>query len=235
MFKKPMGRQEELEITFNSHPHVPILVRTGTADPNPFRQVFLEQQYREIPQRASHANQILDLGANVGYSSIWLAMMYPQASIYAVEPLADNFARLQQQVRAAGLVDRIHPLEAAISLRDRREAFYQIGEGFHHTGGSLIADAQHQQVIGQVNCLSLPSILDCFGLSTVDVIKFDVEGIEGKLFTDPPRAVHDIVSACQVVAIEPHGPENSRIVHDFFSSRGWRSSTFSEIVTYYPG
>lgn len=235
MFKQPYGHREELEIRFNRYPYLPVLVRAGTADPNPFRQVFLEQQYREILELAPDAAVILDLGANVGYAAMWLAMMFPWAGIYAVEPLAENFARLQDQIEKAGLEDRVQTLEAAVSNVDGREIFYQVGKGFHHTGGSLIADAQHQQAVTRVQCLSLPSILDCFGLSAVDVLKLDVEGVEGKLFADPTDRFREIIMDCRMVAVEPHGRENFQIVDAFFSSLGWNSSTYSEIVSYFPG
>jgi len=234
MFKQADGSQEVIDLRLKSHPHIPLLVRTGTADPNPFRQVFLEQQYADLPLLAPQATTILDLGANVGYSAIWLAMMFPQATVYAVEPLPENYVRLEKQIQTAGMDAQIKTLEAAISAQDKSGAFFQFEEGFFHTSGSLIADARHHEMVSAVACLSLPSILDRFGLAGIDVLKVDVEGTEGELFADPPESFRKIMADCRVVAIEAHGAENARIVEAFFSSLGWQSKSRSEIVCYYP-
>lgn len=234
LFQEPLIGKETIEIRFNSHPYLPILVRPDSVDLRVFRHVFLAQHYADILKLKPDATTILDLGANVGYSALWFAMMFPQARIYALEPAAENFSRLQEQVSTAGLADRIQCLEAAISDVDGKYLFYQYGDGTIHDGGSLIADSVRIEAVGEVDCLSLASILERFDLESVDVIKLDAEGIEEKLFTNPTPEFREIVLACGVVALEPHGARNARLVADFFSASGWNSTQRSEIVYYYP-
>ena len=68
----------------------PILMRVGSSDREVLGQVFIEQEYDPIV--LSRPQVILDLGANVGYSSAYFLSKYPTASVVAVEPDPSNYA-----------------------------------------------------------------------------------------------------------------------------------------------
>src|ERR1051326_8504661 len=66
-----------------------LYLRTGTSDLPVFRQIFIDEEYNfQIPFQPS---VIFDLGANVGFASIYFANKFPNARIIAVEPEISNY------------------------------------------------------------------------------------------------------------------------------------------------
>ena len=131
--RRGSGDVVEYTVLFNNHPRFPLLVRAGTADPNPFRQVFLEHFYRDAIVPGFEPRYILDLGANVGYAALWFAMHYPAARLCAVEPLPSTVTRLRAQLEAAGVIERAVVLENAIDKQaGTRELYVDDDEFLRH-------------------------------------------------------------------------------------------------------
>lgn len=111
----------------------PISLRAGTTDIANFEQVFLrgELDQRRFPQcralheyarsRAVRPKVVIDGGAYIGLSSIWLARDFPDATIFAIEPDPANAEMVRRNAAAwpnievveAGLWDQT----ATLSLR----------------------------------------------------------------------------------------------------------------------
>lgn len=233
MFKLRSGLEDEFDVRLNNYPDIPFLVRAGTADPNPFRQVVLERQYLDVLELAPLTEFILDLGANVGYSTLWFAIQYPHASICAVEPLPSNYARLRRQIEAAGLSDRVTALEVAVDAKPGTSDFYQLQEGFFHTSGSLLPERERFAVC-RVECVTMAQILDQARFPHVDIIKMDVEGAEERIFQDINANSQRLVEAASVVALETHGPIADHVVGNFFLGElGWNCKVHGEIKSFY--
>lgn len=114
----------------------PIWLRAGTSDVANFEQVFLrgELDQQRFPQGRAHFDYartaprpqvVIDGGAYIGLSSIWLARDYPDATIFAIEPDPTNLAMIRRNTAAwpnitpieAGLWDQT----AILSLENRNE------------------------------------------------------------------------------------------------------------------
>jgi hypothetical protein len=61
---------------------------------------------------ADNVRVIVDCGANIGITSLFLAARYPRAKILSVEPHPENFALLKTNVEA---VSRILPIRACVT------------------------------------------------------------------------------------------------------------------------
>jgi hypothetical protein len=89
----------------------PLVCRFATTDRRVFAQVFVDGAYAALdPDCASRF--IIDGGANVGYSSIYLLGRYPYARLLAVEPDERNFQVLRQNLAAQAR--RVTALHGAI-------------------------------------------------------------------------------------------------------------------------
>ena len=74
----------------------PLKMRTGgSSDRLALHQIFIEEEYE--PLALSHPTAILDLGANVGYSSAYFLSKYPTARVVAVEPDSTELRALLPQ------------------------------------------------------------------------------------------------------------------------------------------
>jgi tRNA G46 methylase TrmB len=90
-------------------------LRLASTDIPTFSQIFVRNEY-ESANLPENARVIIDLGANVGYATVYFAQKYKDAKILAVEPEAESFRMLEDNVRALG--SRVTTLQAAVWHED---------------------------------------------------------------------------------------------------------------------
>jgi FkbM family methyltransferase len=182
----------------------PIKLRKATSDPEVFYQVFVfktydfsyYQQYsylESIYQRAVANGErplIIDCGASIGLSSIWYALRFPKARIYAVEPNKGNFAMLQTNVKA---YSNIVPLHAAIWNENARVKIID-------ESAEAWAFRVEQAAAGDIAAMTVPDIMQHAAATKILLIKIDIEGAEQELF----RNNIDWLNSTAAVAIELH-------------------------------
>jgi FkbM family methyltransferase len=196
--------------------------------------LFTPQMY-EPPEREELARAIagvagrpfvfVDIGANVGLFSLFVAATAPTARILAIEPEPGNFARLAFNIAAnPGLP--ITPLALALgetegtaiimlNARDRggtRMVAAGTGAGGNRAGGV------------EVKCRPLASVVTDAGLAGIDALKIDVEGAEDKVlvpfFRDAPAALWP-----GLIVIEDSSAEWSSDLFGLLASKGYRVSS----------
>ena len=94
-------------------PHManPVAIRTGMSDMQVFHDIFIWDEYSFL-KPVSERISILDIGANVGYSSTYFAGIYPKCEVVAVELMHSNFEQLSRNTAFLG--ERIRTVEAAV-------------------------------------------------------------------------------------------------------------------------
>jgi FkbM family methyltransferase len=163
-----------------------VWLRAGTTDIHNFEQIFLrsELDQRRFPQSralqdyartAPRPKLVIDGGAYIGLSSIWLARDYPDATILAVEPDPSNAAMARRNAAAwpnievveAGLWDQ----PTTLSLRRpqgiepwRARVTDEPGEG------------------AGVPTVTINQLMERSGASELLVVKLIIEGAERAVF-----------------------------------------------------
>ena len=115
---------------------------------------------------------ILDLGANVGYSILWLLRLFPNARVTAFEPHPAHCAQIRWHAVANGIADRVTLIEAAAGI---------------DTGTALLSDNENQSsIVGTEKGIEVP-VLDVFANlpKPLGLIKIDIEGAEYDILGDP--------------------------------------------------
>jgi FkbM family methyltransferase len=120
-------------------------------------------------------NIIVDLGAHWGDSSIFYALRYPDAKVYAVEPAPDMFARLQAVVSQ---FPNVVPVNAAVSEQTGEVEFFVSGNSL---GNSLQKRNESDKALA-VRGYSLQDFKTEYKIEHIDLLKFDIEGAEEQLF-----------------------------------------------------
>jgi FkbM family methyltransferase len=149
---------------------------------------------------------IVDLGANVGFSTIALARRYPTARFVCVEPTAENRALLERNLGLNGIDATILPY-AIVGTAGR----YQLNVGAHPSANNVSASDD-----GSIEGITLGELLDRAGVEQVDLLKIDIEGAERQVFEAPAGwadrvtaivgELHDGLTCAQVATwLEPHG------------------------------
>lgn len=176
----------------------PLLIRAGTSDTSVFRQIFAEREYAPL-ECLDQVDLVIDLGANVGYSSAWFLSRWPKCRVVAVEPDPGNHAILERNLApygtraiavCAGAWSRTHPLEISDTpYRDGREWSRQVREATAGRREGLIAG------------VDVPALMALAGAAHISVLKCDIEGAEAEVFGPTCEAWLDCVDA---IAIELH-------------------------------
>lgn len=168
----------------------PVYLRPGTTDVLVFRQVFVEREY-DVDSGLSNPGLIVDAGANIGLTSIFFALRFPECRIAAIEPSPDNFGLLVKNTRRLG---NVAPMRAALwhengtlEIRDpgRGAWAYQVGESSASS-------------VGTVPATSMAALVAEHG--HVDLLKLDIEGAELNVLSDAESWIESV----SAIVVELH-------------------------------
>ncbi len=140
------------------------------------REVFLDGEY--VVSLEAEPKVIFDIGSNIGASVIYLHLKYPSAKIYAFEPNPYIFDRLRENTRQFSGIE-IFPY--AVSDTDGTIEFFAYPDS--HLSSSVIQRTEGQKPIS-VPSRSLSSLMRELSVAHVDLMKFDIEGGEGRMLRD---------------------------------------------------
>jgi FkbM family methyltransferase len=179
----------------------PFHFRHATTDKYIIVEVLLSGQY-ECLLGARDVHTIIDAGANIGTTSVFLLNAYPDATVIALEPDPGNFAVLARNLSYYGA--RAIPLQQA--LWHRSEPLV-LDRGHFRDGGewSFQVKSTGSSDRPEVEGLTLDELVNAFNLDTVDILKIDIEGAERHVFGPSRPASLDRVTT---IAIELHDTES---------------------------
>jgi FkbM family methyltransferase len=171
-------------------------LRTYGGDLFVFHEVFLGQCYWVPPQWVVErpVTTVVDLGANIGLTTLFLSQYFPTARYVCVEPNPDNLFLLRHNV--AVLREKVHIIEGAISESSGSALFDTSGAAWQ---GHLLGNQQRGLA---VRCYSMSDLITAATLDTIDLLKVDIEGAEQHLFRDPDTWLHRV----RIIVIELHAP-----------------------------
>lgn len=153
----------------------PIHLRQKTTDRDVFTQIFVDKEYDFFPSKLD-PRIIIDGGANVGFSSLFFAHLYPKANIFAIEPEKSNFRMLVENTKN---YERIFSIHAALWNRNCDLYINNRGVGEWGFRMSEEEDVKNDRIPG----LTIMDIIDKYAKSDhIDILKLDVEGSEKELF-----------------------------------------------------
>lgn len=178
---------------------------------------------------------LYDIGANVGMYTIYGAVMR-EASVYAFEPEALNYAELNKNIFLNGLHGQVMAYCLALSDIDKLDRLllsdFGLGISYHDfaenswTDDKTFApdwsvareDRKPQGCIGR----RLDSLIED-GLPFPDHIKIDVDGLEHRVIAGMEATLSDPRLKTVLIEINFDNPKNLALI-DRFGELGWRFS-----------
>ena len=136
--------------------------------------IFYKQEYQTKDQEK--ARHIIDAGANIGIASIYFAIHCPLAEIVAVEASPETYTQLVKNM--AGLPFVTTHL-VALGGTDGPVAFHASDRA---VSSSLLSRSNTTVRSVFIEGKTLDAYLEGIGWSSVDIMKFDIEGAEKLLF-----------------------------------------------------
>jgi FkbM family methyltransferase len=201
-----------------------VVVRNGSSDLEVFWQIFVDEQYA-VPWRLDGPTRcILDCGANVGFSALYLLNRYPDSHVIAVEPDPANLAAARRNL--AGYQHRCTLLAGAVWDSD---GTVLLSRGTFGDGREWATEVVPATGAGDtVRAFTIPSLLREAGFSRADVIKMDVEGAELRVMAaDVNRGA---LSQAQLVAMELHGDAHRQAFLELATKGQWRLAERGEVT-----
>jgi FkbM family methyltransferase len=121
------------------------------------------------------AKTIFDVGANIGQSAQTYRRLYPQAEIWSFEPFPSTYKDLCRSVSDP----KFHPVELALS---DRIATTELNIGAESITNSFLRRQSDSGETVEVQTDTIDHFCRERGISTIDILKVDVEGAEERVF-----------------------------------------------------
>jgi FkbM family methyltransferase len=175
-----------------------------SSDMSVFGQIFVDEEYACLRDLKS-VSLVLDLGANVGFSSVYFLSSFPGSRLVAVEPDERNVAVCQANLMAYG--NRALLLHGAAwsertRLRLSRDTF---GDGREwSTQVRSPADGS----AGEIEAWDVGTLIEMAGAQQVDLLKVDIERAELAVFGDTAKLW---LPRIRNICIELHGPDCQQV------------------------
>lgn len=220
IFKKKLIRlMKKLPGSFTNEPEDQIIYRINhvngkilhlcmrgksSSDVQVMDQVFAAKEYLPLVEEISKRGQadkihfIVDAGANVGYTTVYLKAYFPDADVVAIEPDEGNALQAGKnfmlnhfnniRLIQGGIWSKDTWLELRKDHSDEKEWSYYVVECHYPSG---------------LKGFSVESVLDESGYHEIDLLKIDIEGSEKELFKDN-CIIDPVLSKTKFLAIEIH-------------------------------
>jgi FkbM family methyltransferase len=152
----------------------PVWVRPGTSDVSTFDEVFLSREY-DLPFADFAPRHILDLGANVGYASLYFNSRWPDAAILAVEPELANLILLKRNT------SRYLSIATLRGAGWSRPAQLSFENPQADANAFRVTDAEHGSGDASIRAYTVAQLLDRLECDRGALVKMDVEGAEAEI------------------------------------------------------
>ncbi len=186
------------------------LIRRSSSDLKVFRTIIIEEEYKSalssLPQNGKEKINIIDAGANIGMTSIFFAAHRDNVNIVAIEPDSSNFSMLEQNIKLNKL-NNIIPTRCALWTKSsdlKVVDSFRDGENW-----SLSVEEISKPEADSIKGVPLKEIMGLGSMSSVDLLKIDIEGGERYLFHSDDF-LHVLNHSVKSLVIEIHDEYNIR-------------------------
>lgn len=164
-----------------------------------FKEVFFSDDYfRGFPKsilKEKILTNIIDIGANVGYFSLYSANRFNSAIIHAFEPIPNNFNLLKKQIKINPKI-RLKAHNYAVGKTNGTLAL-NYNENETYTTSASISKNIHGNNQITVNSLSIERYCSKNNIENIDLLKLDCEGAEYSiLYGISPKLIKRIDMIC---------------------------------------
>ncbi len=174
-------------------------------------QVLAREEYRTVTDffkvnfPATGKLNIIDAGANVGYSSVFFLHEFPAASIACVEPDSKNVAMLQKNISCFISSKQARIFQNGLMSEDGRNI---VTTKDFRDGKDWSVSVTETDKESELKSITVAEIRNQMGWEEVDILKIDIEGAERFVFDEAANL--DYLQNVKTVAVEIHDEFNIR-------------------------
>jgi len=161
-----------------------IIILTSISDLHYQAKPFYEKEIFNVIINDLYNNEdkeivFIDVGANIGRYSLFLAKRFPKLKVIAIEPDPDAYSALAKGVKVNGLANVIAMNIAISDVNGVTTLFKKYDASL-----SSIVDSTNTIKTIKVTAKRLDDVVEGLGLGCVDWVKIDVEGAELHVLRD---------------------------------------------------
>jgi FkbM family methyltransferase len=164
--------------------------------------IFAGSTYPIVPA-VFGVKTVVDIGANVGAASVYLATAYPEARVYALEPAIFPLSLLRRNVATLPNVKvfsfGLHSSEKTVTLFHGRTDSVE---------SSLSCSTRTTSESEQIHVVEASRFLSGQGIDQIDVLKIDTEGCEVPILRSLKAYLPDV----KVLYVEYHSERDRRLI-----------------------
>ena len=169
--------------------------------------IFAGTTYPTIPF-VTGVKTIVDIGANVGAASVYFAIAYPDAQVYAFEPGSAPFNLLRQNVEPLRNIT-VFPF----GLYSREQTMSLFHGKNDSVESSLRSSPRTSGEVEQIRLMCAPDFFAEHGIAPIDVMKIDTEGCEVPILQSLNRRLPEV----KVLYIEYHSERDRRMIDEILA------------------
>jgi FkbM family methyltransferase len=124
---------------------------------------------------------VLDIGANIGISTLYFADLFPHARVFAFEPIPENFSLLERNTKH---LQRVRAVPVALGELDGTIEMLHSDAPDNFGGYSRTPTGSNTARTLRVPMRAARRQCEDLGVTAADVLKIDVEGSEWEVLTD---------------------------------------------------
>lgn len=203
------GLQKDSQMLLRMHYPINgcIRLRESGTDFGTFNEILVVEIYKPVLDRIDRCRTFIDLGANIGLTSLYVAHHFPQCSIFAVEPNPETYNLLVKNLGPLTRKGQCATLFGAVW--DASTLLLPHPNNTPHKYDAFRVQSPDHVTIGRIPAFTMAEVLSRSKFRSVDLLKIDVEGAETQVLSGDTSWL----KAVNCIAIEFHG--SSRITSGF--------------------
>lgn len=200
-----------------SKDRIKILLRKGSSDLKVFRQIIINEEFKNVVQLIRQHDikikNVIDAGANIGLTTLYLKAHFPDAEVLCVEPDDSNQTQLLQHITLNNLAN-VDLIRGGVWSHN---SWLNIDNTFRDglEWSRRLQPTENER--GSIPVYSINHILAEKQWESIDLLKMDIEGAEETVFSESSDLT--FLNKTKVITIEIHdmvdvGHRVVEILHD---------------------
>ncbi len=175
-----------------------ITVNKNTGDLTTFFEIFVNEDYKYNNTEKADL-KILDIGANIGYFSLYISRQFPESKAFSFEPFPATYERLQENLKM-NHINNVETYQLAVSNKKGNAEFYSIDwAGCNTLIKNKFDEGLYKTTV--VDTIAFEELRRLTGIDEFDYAKIDCEGSEYSIFLKSPDPA---IKAVKNYVIEVH-------------------------------
>ncbi len=193
--------------------------RPWTSDRTIINETWVHKIYTPKNFEIKENDVVVDIGAHIGFFSIFASTLARNGKVFSFEPMPENFMLLSENI-AMNNIRNIAAFNQAVGAKDGKQEIF-LSE--HNTGGhSFFHTKKNSEKTITVPVVSLKSFMKSHNLNAIDFLKMDCEGAEYQILFNLSR---ETLQKIKKISMEFHNIDdknNAEALKTYLEKNGFK-------------